>query len=165
MTFLPVLAGPPALRQELCSSLSLLPAASLRCLSVSQLITQRELCGFSLGGPWGPEYCKKKKWRQETTCFLSDPRLDSVHSFYLQLPRAIRSLSVIITLLEELRSLPATWHWVCFLFSVLGPCTPQVGLSVEMSSLQRKKFCSNNFERENPITRGANICEELVRFI
>lgn len=60
MTFLPVLAGPPALRQELCSSLSLLPAASLRCLSVRQLITQRELYGLSLGDPRGPEYCEKK---------------------------------------------------------------------------------------------------------
>lgn len=41
------------------------------------------------------------KRSEETTCFLSDPRLDSVHSFCLQLPRAIRSLSVIVILLEE----------------------------------------------------------------
>ncbi|KAM7235482.1 hypothetical protein CapIbe_012668 [Capra ibex] len=31
-----------------------------------------------------------------------------------------------------------------------------------MSSLQRKKFCSNNFERENPITRCTKIFAELI---
>lgn len=48
---------------------------------------------------------------------------------------------------------PAARGWDCFLSPPLGSCTPQVGLYVEMSNLQRKKSLSDNFERENPVAK------------
>lgn len=61
-------------------------------------------------------------------------------------------------------TVPAARGWDRFPLSPVAACTPQVGLEVEMSSLQRKKALSDSFERENTVTKCIKIFAEPIRF-
>ena len=166
MAFLPVLAGPLALGQELCSSLFLLPAASQGCQSLSHLVTQRGLYGLSLGDLRRPECEKRRGGEKKPLVFSLIPGLtEFTHS--ASSPPELLELCLRSSYSWKDKGLCLTPETGIASYSVsLIPAHHRwAGLSVEMSSLQRKKSHNDSFERENPVTKCIKIFAEPIRFI
>lgn len=166
MAFLPVLAGPLALGQEICFSLSLLPAASQGRQSVSHLVTQREVYGLSLGELRRPECEKRRGGDKKPLVFSLIPGLtEFTHS--ASSPPELLQLCLRSSYSWKNKSLCLTPETGIPSYSVsLIPSHHRLtALSVEMSSLWRKKSHNDSFERENPVTKCIKNFAEQIRFI